>query len=393
MNIIKANLKFNGTLTPLKSVKFLVQHHMMHKTWNVKDVHNFHKNGRGWFGIAYNYWISFDGTIYDCRGLNQGGHVKGHNSNTIGIGYQGDFRNQDMTDAQLKAGIELNAYLAKKFNLTSDQVVGHRDIGASDCPSKNFRMKELKEGVAKSLGHGTSSVNIKKEASNNIEVKDMRKLLGVKLTDAQNDFIAEIYPGAKENFEKYNIFPSLIIAQAMLESTWGTSELAVKSNNLFGIKAFSDWSGEFVMHKSPEVISGQRVMIESAFRAYPTRADSIKDHGNFLRYRTRSNGSLRYEQVWKAKDYKQAVIAIHAAGYANDPNYTIKVIGVIEKYNLHKLDEQCWKTQLGKEALEYLADKGFINNPEYWKDKMIEPMETWAVLEFVKRILIERNED
>jgi len=146
MEIKKANLKFNGKLTPLQRVEKLVQHHMAHPTWGVHDVHKYHQS-KGWVGIGYNYWIDFDGNIYEGRGLNVGAHVEGWNSRTIGIGYQGDFTKQKMTDAQLKAGIELNQYLMTKFGLTSKDIVGHRDLAATSCPGPNFRMDELRKGV------------------------------------------------------------------------------------------------------------------------------------------------------------------------------------------------------------------------------------------------------
>jgi len=62
VNIKKPNLKFRGSLAPINKsrVTKLVQHHMYHKSWHIKDVHEFHKNTNGWLGIGYNYWIDFD---------------------------------------------------------------------------------------------------------------------------------------------------------------------------------------------------------------------------------------------------------------------------------------------------------------------------------------------
>lgn len=150
VKINKPNLKFSGSLQPINknNVDKLVQHHMAHKSWDIYDVHNYHKNGNGWNGIGYNYWIGFDGTIYEGRGFNIGAHVKGHNSHTLGIGYQGDFTKQTMPDAQLKAGIALNKWLIGQLpNANKNDIIGHRDLANTSCPGKNFRMKELINGV------------------------------------------------------------------------------------------------------------------------------------------------------------------------------------------------------------------------------------------------------
>lgn len=80
--------------------------------------------------------------------MNVGAHVGGHNSHTIGVGYQGDFTSQKMTDAQLKAGIELNKWLIKQLpNVTKNDIIGHRDLASTTCPGPNFRMSELRSGV------------------------------------------------------------------------------------------------------------------------------------------------------------------------------------------------------------------------------------------------------
>jgi hypothetical protein len=148
-NIKKVNLSFRGRLTPInkKRITKLVQHHMAHPSWNITDVHNYHKNGNGWAGIGYNWWIDFDGNIYEGRGWHVGAHCKGHNSTTLGVGYQGDFSKQKMTDAQLKAGKELNEWLLSELGLPKSAIVGHNDLVATTCPGKNFRMDELKGNV------------------------------------------------------------------------------------------------------------------------------------------------------------------------------------------------------------------------------------------------------
>ncbi|MGG3278849.1 N-acetylmuramoyl-L-alanine amidase [Paenibacillus solani] len=148
LNIVNPGLKFRYALDPPPSkVAYLVQHHMAHKTWGIHEVHDFHKNSKGWNGIGYNWWVGFDGTIYEGRGFHYGAGVEGHNHDSLHIGYQGDFTQQQMTDAQLAAGIALNAWLLGKY--PSAKIVGHKELASTACPGQYFRMDELKKGLSK----------------------------------------------------------------------------------------------------------------------------------------------------------------------------------------------------------------------------------------------------
>ncbi|UNC90733.1 N-acetylmuramoyl-L-alanine amidase [Candidatus Contubernalis alkaliaceticus] len=154
MKIVEIDLSWSSPLVPITNpIEKLIQHHMAHTTWTVFDVHNYHKNTNGWKGIGYNYWIAFDGTIYECRGRNVGAHAGANwNGRSLGIGYQGNFETQKMTDAQLKSGAWLNAKLIQEEGLKVDDIIGHKDATATLCPGKNFRMEELQAEVKKLLG-------------------------------------------------------------------------------------------------------------------------------------------------------------------------------------------------------------------------------------------------
>ncbi|GAF65830.1 putative N-acetylmuramoyl-L-alanine amidase [Bacillus sp. TS-2] len=149
--ILQTDLRFNGTLIPLQRNRItkLVQHHMASQTWDINQVHAFHRDSNRWAGIGYNWWIAFDGTIYQGRGWHVGAHVSGFNSTTLGIGYQGDFTKQAMTEAQVEAGAALNAWLMSECpNVRSvADIIGHRDLAPTICPGPNFRMDDLKNTV------------------------------------------------------------------------------------------------------------------------------------------------------------------------------------------------------------------------------------------------------
>ncbi len=132
----------------------IILHHIAHKTADIQAVHNYHRtrtytNSSGktgyWSGIGYNYFITFDGIIYEARGLNVGAHTLNYNNHSIGIGFQGDFQQQSMPDAQLNAGAALCKKLLQDHSLTEKDIKRHKDLSATACPGKNFRFTELKE--------------------------------------------------------------------------------------------------------------------------------------------------------------------------------------------------------------------------------------------------------
>ncbi|WP_193064923.1 N-acetylmuramoyl-L-alanine amidase [Oceanobacillus oncorhynchi] len=199
--IKKANLTFRNVLTPVNKSRItkLVEHHMAHKTWTLQDVHNYHRNGNGWAGIGYNWWIAKDGTIYEGRGFNVGAHVGGFNSTTLGIGYQGDFTSQKMTDAQLKSGAALNAWLLSQLpNVKSKlDIIGHGDLAATTCPGKYFRMSELRDEVSAPGSSATSGKPSSKPSTSKTPVGgsivDYLKLQGINSSFANRQRLAAQY--------------------------------------------------------------------------------------------------------------------------------------------------------------------------------------------------------
>jgi len=148
------------------------------------------------------------------------------------------------------------------------------------------------------------------------------------ITAAQQAFIDFVGKVARADRD---ILPSLAIAQAILESGWGTSDLARKANALFGIKAGTAWKGPRVDIKTHEHVDANRVGVTAAFRAYCSWEESIADHGKLLR-------ASRYKAVLGERDYKKACRAVHAAGYATDPGYADYLIRLIERYDLTQWD-------------------------------------------------------
>jgi len=149
-------------------------------------------------------------------------------------------------------------------------------------------------------------------------------------------FFEKYSNSAIEAQNKLGIPASITLAQAALESAWGESELAKKSNNFFGIKDQSndEWYGEFDTYKTREVINGQSVYINSNFRKYKNPTESFKDHASFLLK------NKRYKSLFELNptDYKSWAFGLKNAGYATGTNYAQTLIALIENHKLYNYD-------------------------------------------------------
>ena len=130
---------------------------------------------------------------------------------------------------------------------------------------------------------------------------------------------------AIEQQKKYKIPASITLAQGLLESGAGQSDLARRSNNHFGIKCHSDWRGGRVYHDDD--LRGE------CFRKYKRVEDSYEDHSKFLK-------RSRYDQLFRLKitDYKGWARGLQKCGYATDRAYANKLIKVVEDYELYRFD-------------------------------------------------------
>lgn len=150
----------------------------------------------------------------------------------------------------------------------------------------------------------------------------------------QTEFIEKIKDAAIEVQSQYSIFASISIAQAILESGWGESELAKNYNNLFGIKALRDWTGETVVLDTREWTQDGIVTVNQPFRVYKSWRESILDHALFLKKEWYIEAG-----VFKATNPTMQIQAIFDGGYCTDPKYSIKILKLINDYNLEKYDE------------------------------------------------------
>lgn len=145
------------------------------------------------------------------------------------------------------------------------------------------------------------------------------------------DFIEEIAAAVKKYAPEYGIkVYSPIIAQAILESAWGCSKLALH-HNYFGLKAGKAYKGKTVDFKTKEEIKGKTVTITDTFRAFDTLDAGVKGYFDFI-------NTARYKSLKGITDPKKYLEAIKASGYATASNYVTSVYSVIEKNDLKQYD-------------------------------------------------------
>lgn len=151
----------------------------------------------------------------------------------------------------------------------------------------------------------------------------------------EQSFIQLILPVSQKMYELYDVRPSVSIAQAILESDWGESELAAEYNNLYGKK--TDDLSRAVLMETSEFVNGQWIVIQDYFKVYENVTESIEDHALLMVNGTNWNPEL-YHPVIEAATYEEASHALQQAGYATDPTYPQKLIDLIEHYELYKYD-------------------------------------------------------
>ncbi len=152
-------------------------------------------------------------------------------------------------------------------------------------------------------------------------------LKGFAQTITAEQYIEMYKDAAIEEMHRSGVPASITLAQGLLETENGNSDLLRRSNNHFGIKCKSNWTGESVTHTDDAP--------NECFRKYNSARESFADHSNFLK------NSARYASLFTLDrtDYKGWAYGLKKAGYATNPKYPVILINNIEKNNLHQYDE------------------------------------------------------
>ncbi len=151
------------------------------------------------------------------------------------------------------------------------------------------------------------------------------------LNAAYEAYIDKYHKEAQQQQKKYGIPASITLAQGLLESGAGKSELATQANNHFGVKCPGGWTGDTYHHDDDAQ--------SECFRKYKHAGDSYEDHSLFLQ-------KPRYQKLFELDptDYKGWAHGLKQCGYATDPGYATKLIKIIEDYDLTRFDNTSKRT-------------------------------------------------
>src|SRR5580765_1780326 len=147
------------------------------------------------------------------------------------------------------------------------------------------------------------------------------------------NFMNALKDGAIQSMHDSGIKESITLAQAAVESSWLTSQLAIQAKNVFGIKATSSWTGKILAMPTKEYVNGHIVTVDANWRCYDSYAASLADHANFFVV------NPRYAKALAVKgDAAQFAAAIQAAGYSTNPGYADLLMAIIRSNNFQQFD-------------------------------------------------------
>ncbi|PCI02069.1 MAG: N-acetylmuramidase [Flavobacteriaceae bacterium] len=202
------------------------------------------------------------------------------------------------------------------FSILSTSCKSKKHVAdASTRTEKKVKSTTRKEKVSESLDYDINAVESQLRSNPTLSRKSLV-------------YIATFGKDAVEEMEKYNIPASITLAQGLLESGSGSGRLAKEANNHFGIKCHKSWRGDVLYHDDDE--------LQECFRKYRHPKYSYRDHSLFLSERQRYMFLFNLER----SDYKGWARGLKKAGYATDPKYPVKLISLIERYNLTRFDKQ-----------------------------------------------------
>ncbi|MDD1822176.1 flagellar assembly peptidoglycan hydrolase FlgJ [Photobacterium sp. ZSDE20] len=225
---------------------------------------------------------------------------------------------RQMQDDQMASELSASGSLG-----LADMIVAQLSAGqASDATEDKVRS----EGFDTSLQRPQYSGRSEERAS---EVQSASAVKQPVSFDSPESFVTSMKPYAEKAASALGVDSSLLLAQAALETGWGSKMVKNSlgnSNNLFNIKADRSWKGDKVATQTLEFHGKTAVKESASFRSYSNFEDSFNDYVKFL------NENPRYETALQHQGNSENFIkGIHKAGYATDPNYADKVLRVKAK--------------------------------------------------------------
>ncbi len=307
---------------------------------------------------------SVGGSKYSNCKTTGGGKFYGKctNSNSISIELCDDRKDKKIypTENTIRIALELTKDLMKKYGVPAENVIRHFDVNGKSCPAywcgTDERDKKWKSEFWDKLSSGAedgtgTNAGVGAVISKALKASDLKNMNVA-------DIIKKVGPFFTADQKKTGVLASVSLAQFILESDYGRSELAQAANNCFGMKRNlsgnswpdSAWDGKSVYKKpTKEHVDGKYITVTAEFRKYPDIAKSIADHSAYL-LGAMNGKKKRYAGIKGETSYKKAITVIKDGGYATSPDYIEKICSLIKKYDLTKYDVSGSSTSAGSQT-------------------------------------------
>lgn len=246
---------------------------------------------------------------------------------------------KSMRDALPKGGIFSNDATRMYTSMYDQQIaqeIGKHGLGMADIIVRQMQPAQEPDETAGTVPMKLDNSFIYRNLPASQLEQVVRKALPhlpvspVSMPADSSDFIAQLSQPAKIASQQSGIPHHLILAQAALESGWGQRQILTRdgkpSYNIFGIKAGTDWKGATTDIMTTEYEGGVAKKVCATFRVYGSYLEALSDYVRLL------SNNPRYAAVANAASPEQGARALQAAGYATDPKYAQKLVGMIQQF-------------------------------------------------------------
>ena len=250
--------------------------------------------------------------------------------------YQQMFDQQVSLDISQKGGVGLADSLVEQLgglnSKNGEQATDNQDKSVAPLVALNSNVGEIKRQV---LGLYTASNDSISRDTKTTPLVDLDTNTSQEkanwLPASPEEFIRNIWNHAVDAAKELGLDPAVLVAQSALETGWGKKVIQAdqgSSFNLFGIKADGRWDGKAATVNTIEYRDGLAVMEKASFRAYDSLAGAFNDYVDFLK------SNPRYQQaLGKVANNEEFLVELQGAGYATDPLYAEKILGILDRSN------------------------------------------------------------
>ena len=234
--------------------------------------------------------------------------------------YQSMFDQQIAIDLSKQQGLGLTEMLVRQLSRSMGAEAGDGAVAPPVSPTF--------QALNPSSQRVVSAAPLAERAASGQAVEDWKP-------DSPETFVKELWPHAQRTARELGTEPEVLLAQAALETGWGKHMIrgtdGRNSFNLFSIKADARWEGERSVTETVEFRDGLMRKERASFRAYSSLADSFADYAEFLK------ANPRYQEALEAgSDLPAFAHALSEAGYATDPEYSLKINKIINSKRLQE---------------------------------------------------------